>query len=111
MSNPANFRRSRCAPSPRRGEGWGEGADLSIDPAPSPGALRAPTSPLRGEVEQAARRQAALQAFSENHDCEHSLRGRTDMESVNHFEGWHYFLEPSGVLASRVNSRHVSSST
>ncbi len=41
-------------PSPRRGEGWGEGerafgAGKSIVP-PSPGCLRQPTSPQRGEV-------------------------------------------------------------
>ncbi len=35
--------RARCAPSPRGGEGWGEGARL--DSNPSPGSLRDPTSP------------------------------------------------------------------
>src|SRR5712691_11130614 len=45
------------APSPRWGEGWGEGERNSIYrtiAAPSPAALRAATSPRRGEVETAA---------------------------------------------------------
>src|SRR5712691_7234065 len=52
--------RRRCRelgalPLPIWGEGWGEGGRIyrEIRP-PSPGALRAPTSPLRGEVELAA---------------------------------------------------------
>src|SRR5262244_1721439 len=46
----------RPAPSPRRGEGWGEGAsDSRSFRSPSPGSLRDPTSPRWGEGEQAAR--------------------------------------------------------
>src|SRR5262245_8606641 len=46
----------RPAPSPQRGEGWGEGAsDCRKVRPPSPGSLRDPTSPRWGEVEQAAR--------------------------------------------------------
>src|SRR5262249_57110696 len=46
----------RRAPSPRGGEGGGEGAsDSRYALAPSPGTLRVPTSPRGGEVEQAAR--------------------------------------------------------
>src|ERR1700688_3481750 len=44
----------QSAPSPRRGEGWGEGetALIGIESVvpPSPGGLRPPTSPQRGEV-------------------------------------------------------------
>src|SRR5450631_4244276 len=45
--------RNGRAPSPRWGEGWGEGVPgLSIGRNPSPGSLRDPTSPYgRGEVE------------------------------------------------------------
>src|SRR5262245_30445985 len=51
--------RTRRAPSPLRGEGWGEGAsDSRSTLAPSPDLLRfvrKSTSPRRGEVEQVAR--------------------------------------------------------
>src|SRR5262245_30250900 len=51
--------RTRRAPSPQRGEGWGEGAsDYRQALAPLPDLLRfarKSTSPRRGEVEQAAR--------------------------------------------------------
>src|SRR5262249_20505884 len=57
-------RRTRSAPSPQRGEGWGEGVTtLSIDPNPL---TRLPrfgwksTSPLRGEVKAAARSLTSL---------------------------------------------------
>src|SRR5262249_41079954 len=45
-------RQIRSAPSPRRGEGWGEGVTIDRETrTPSPGSLRDPTSPLRrGEV-------------------------------------------------------------
>src|SRR5215213_6129744 len=43
------------APSPRWGEGWGEGGRASRESrTPSPGSLRDPTSPRWGEVELAA---------------------------------------------------------
>src|SRR5689334_24832604 len=42
--------RGSCAPSPRRGEGRGEGlCDSRWSEIPSPGSLRSPPSPLRGE--------------------------------------------------------------
>ena len=50
------FQRARPAPSPRRGEGWGEGVTTYRDiRSPSPGSLRSPTSPRWGEVEPGAR--------------------------------------------------------
>src|SRR6266567_1832205 len=61
--------RAACAPSPRRGEGWGEGNRNDSDiVTPSPGALRTPTSPHRGEVKRASgasqgKAQAMEQAF------------------------------------------------
>src|SRR6266545_6741342 len=43
--------RTRRAPSPLRGEGWGEGVGTYREIlTPSPGSLCDPTSPLRGEV-------------------------------------------------------------
>src|SRR5262249_40527473 len=55
---PKVVRWTRSAPSPCRGEGWGEGVtNLSIDPNPLtrlPRFARKSTSPLRGEVTSAA---------------------------------------------------------
>ena len=51
--------RTRRAPSPRRGEGRGEGARIARSGktlSPSPGAPSAPTSPRWGEVERVALR-------------------------------------------------------
>ena len=46
MSWPHTVRQTRRAPSPRRGEGWGEGVTIYREVrTPSPDALRASTSP------------------------------------------------------------------
>src|SRR5207302_9359190 len=87
---------------PRRGEGWGEGVRIyrEIRP-PSPGALRAPTSPLRGEVELAARAVTTPERFQ---ICMNVLSSVVLPGSESHSSITMKHLFPYGSLGHRPSS-------